>query len=186
MLDPKNKNKVISTTYVYNNPNSIQNAKAKGWVINKIQNPQGILHYTYGLQTKQDYIDKLIEEYKISEAKHMHKPDRVSQLRNLTPKEIRNLILKEKSAIFNNTVKKVPIGSSFNTPNDVTQAIKVAKNILGLSNNSNSNNTPAANNAGNAGRNSRCPKGSSCAVMGGRRTRRAKSRRAKSRRTRRS
>ena len=40
--------------------------------------------------------------------------------------------------------------------------------------------------SGNAGRNSRCPKGSSCAVMGGRRTRRAKSRRTKSRRARRS
>lgn len=47
-------------------------------------------------------------------------------------------------------------------------------------------NTGTGTHYGNAGRKTKCPTGSSCAVMGGRRTRRAKSRRTKSRRVRRS
>jgi hypothetical protein len=158
-----------------------------------VRSEQGLMPIKYNYLTSisrsdngaQIYIDKLIEEYKNSVAKHMHELDSVSQLRNLT--------LKEKSAIFNNTVKKVPIGSSFNTPKDVTQAVKVAKKSLGLSNNSNSNNTPAANGTVSNGWGKwlynqtigRCV-GSKCKNTGGRRTRRAKSRCAKSRRTRRS
>lgn len=185
MLDPTNLNKVITSTYIYNNPESIKRAQAEGWIIDPIQNPQGILHHTYGLNTKQKYIDTLIEEYKKNIAKHMYELDRAQQLRNLT--------LNEKRAIFNNTVKKVPVGSSFNRPNDVTQAVKVAKNSLRLSNNSNSNNTPAADGAVSKGWRKwlynqtigRCV-GPKCKNTGGRRTRRTKSRRAKTRRARRS
>lgn len=149
-----------------------------------VRSNQGLMPIKYNYLTPisrsingtQIYINKLIEEYTNNIAKRMYEQDKAQQQRNLT--------LNEKRAIFNNTVKKVPIGSSFSTPNDVTQAVKVAKNSLRLSNNSNSHNPPAGN--GNAGRKSRCPNGA-CSVMGGRRkTRRAKSRRAKTRRARRS
>ena len=63
MLDPTNPNKVNTSTYIYNNPESIKRAQAKGWIIDPIQNPQGILHHTYGLNTKQKYIDTLISSY---------------------------------------------------------------------------------------------------------------------------
>ena len=169
-LDPNNPNRVISTTYVYDNPNSIKDAQNKGWIIDPIQKPQGIFTNTHGLKINhQNYIKKLKNAYNKKIANYRIEQNKKQNLKNLTETE--------KLAIFKQTVESILFDP--NTADKTTREnyIKQAKNELGLTTNStnNGNKPPRKTRCGDVG----------CSVMGGRRkTRRTKTRRTKTRRNR--
>jgi hypothetical protein len=160
-LNPNNPNRVISTTYVKNNPDSIKASQNDGWIIDQIQNPQGIFTNTSGLKSNEQYIKILTNAYTQRVVNYMNELNRKQNLRNLTKEEKLELLHQSKQVITNA---------------DPTMLQKIVNNTakkLGLINNS-------ANN-GNNNLRRKTPCSRACSVMGGRRT---KTRRTKTRRNR--
>jgi len=162
-----------------------------------LRRQQGLMPNNYTSLTQQSNRDRITPEYYVKMIIQKHNElldEKRRTLINSTPSTPYNTLSEDnQKAIKKAILNEINIGiKRHNNPlinipesdNTKTKYIEMAKNQLGLSNNSNSHN-PAATN--NPRRQTRCPQGIPCTIMGGRRrTRRAKSRRAKSRRVRRS
>ena len=164
-LDPNNPNRVISTTYIHDNPASINAAQKEGWIIDQIQKPQSNFRNTPALKNNQNYINILTNEYKKRVAKHMIELNKKQILRNLTKNEKLELLHQSKQVITNTA------------PNELQKIVNNTAKELRLTNNS-------TNNGNKPPRKTPCS-GLRCSIMGGRRkTRRTKTRRTKTRRNR--
>jgi hypothetical protein len=213
-LDPNNPNKVISSTYVFNNPKSIQNAQAEDWIIDKIQNPKSNLVIdSSGGQTLRPIINKIIQEY-IDEEK---KSGNIREILTIGTNTRRPSTEPEKLAILHNVIEKTASHDRYSPPERAqieSAVIKEIEHLIKSKIDISDANSTASNGFGkkvyNIGQNfytrikgsvSSCSKhwcgrrgthnnnnnnnNNKNKQNGGRRTRRAKSRRAKSRRVRR-
>ena len=174
---------ITELTYIDKyNRNVIRSHENDGWIIDKTNPKSNLVIDSSGAQTLIPIINKIIEKYKKQELQSVLNKEKLSPY----PPKPNNIVLnlQTKLNILDNVIKTEAAADGYDPDERKLIKSEVVKRIANLI--IPNANTSAASNANSAPRKTKCPTGSSCAVMGGRRTRRAKSRRAKSRRARRS